>query len=85
MNQFWLKHLEQFTVLDEVSKWLSIQLPFAISNYSDCDILEQEKYWEEHPGEAVPIMPPKFYWGPWRVVNGEVPRFIQQPDEAKAA
>jgi hypothetical protein len=44
----------------------------------------QEKYWEEHPGEAVPIMPPKFYWGPWRVMNGEVPRFIQPPDEAKA-
>jgi len=45
----------------------------------------QEKYWEEHPGEAVPIMPPKFYWGPWRVMNGEVPRFIQPPDEAKPA
>jgi hypothetical protein len=56
--------------------------PYRIT---DCDILEQEKYWEEHPGEAVPIMPPKFYWGPWRVVNGEVPRFIQQADEAKAA
>jgi hypothetical protein len=47
-----------------------------------CYILEQEKYWEDHPGEAVPIMQPKFYWGPWRVVNGEVPRFIQPPDEA---
>ncbi|OEL33087.1 Uncharacterized protein BAE44_0005901 [Dichanthelium oligosanthes] len=47
--------------------------------------LYKEKYWEDHPGEAVPIMPPKFYWGPWRVMNGEVPRFIQPPDEAKAA
>ncbi|CAN6327448.1 unnamed protein product, partial [Urochloa humidicola] len=47
--------------------------------------LYKEKYWEDHPGEAVPIMPPKFYWGPWRVVNGEVPRFIQPPDEAKTA
>ncbi|XP_014660439.2 uncharacterized protein At4g29660 [Setaria italica] len=47
--------------------------------------LYKEKYWEDHPGEAVPIMPPKFYWGPWRVMNGEVPRFIQTPDEAKTA
>ncbi|KAG2626103.1 uncharacterized protein At4g29660-like [Panicum virgatum] len=47
--------------------------------------LYKEKYWEEHPGEAVPIMPPKFYWGPWRVMNGEVPRFIQSPEEAKTA
>ncbi|KAF8692434.1 hypothetical protein HU200_039672 [Digitaria exilis] len=45
----------------------------------------QEKYWEDHPGEAVPIMPPKFYWGPWRVMNGEVPRFIQSPEEPKTA
>ncbi|ONK81794.1 uncharacterized protein A4U43_C01F32940 [Asparagus officinalis] len=37
--------------------------------------LYKEKYWEEHPGELVPIMPPKFYWGPWRVMNGEVPRY----------
>jgi hypothetical protein len=52
----------------------------------DCDrILEQEKYWEDHPGEAVPLMPPKFYWGPWRVMNGEVPRFMQTPEEAKPA
>ncbi|KAJ4771580.1 embryo defective 2752 [Rhynchospora pubera] len=35
--------------------------------------LYKEKYWEEHPGEAVPLMRPKFYWGPWRVMNGEVP------------
>ncbi|KAF8727406.1 hypothetical protein HU200_019011 [Digitaria exilis] len=47
--------------------------------------LYKEKYWEDHPGEAVPIMPPKFYWGPWRVMNGEVPRFIQPPEEAKTA
>ncbi|RRT41493.1 hypothetical protein B296_00041047 [Ensete ventricosum] len=31
----------------------------------------KEKYWEEHPGEAVPIMRPKFYWGPWKVYRGE--------------
>ncbi|XP_042380196.1 uncharacterized protein At4g29660 [Zingiber officinale] len=29
------------------------------------------EYWEEHPGEAVPIMRPKFYWGPWRVYRGD--------------
>ncbi|GAB4853806.1 hypothetical protein Ancab_018000 [Ancistrocladus abbreviatus] len=28
--------------------------------------LYKEKYWEEHPGEAVPLMKPKFYGGPWR-------------------
>ncbi|KAG6482921.1 hypothetical protein ZIOFF_059560 [Zingiber officinale] len=33
--------------------------------------LYKEKYWEEHPGEAVPLMRPKFYWGPWRVYHGE--------------
>lgn len=36
--------------------------------------MSQEKYWEEHPGKAVPLMPPKFYWGPWRVMGGDVPR-----------
>ncbi|PIA38755.1 hypothetical protein AQUCO_02700158v1 [Aquilegia coerulea] len=29
--------------------------------------LYKEKYWEEHPGEAVPMMKPKFYYGPWKV------------------
>ncbi|XP_020596668.1 uncharacterized protein At4g29660 [Phalaenopsis equestris] len=33
--------------------------------------LYKEKYWEDHPGEAVPLMRPKFYWGPWRVYNGD--------------
>ncbi|XP_074571969.1 uncharacterized protein At4g29660 [Curcuma longa] len=33
--------------------------------------LYKEKYWEEHPGEAVPLMRPKFYWGPWRVYRGQ--------------
>ncbi|OVA11362.1 hypothetical protein BVC80_9005g38 [Macleaya cordata] len=31
--------------------------------------VEQEKYWEEHPGEAVPLMKPKFYYGPWKVLR----------------
>ena len=35
------------------------------------DDIEQEKYWEEHPGEEVPLMMPTFYRGPWRVVRGE--------------
>lgn len=38
----------------------------------------QEKYWEEHPGEAVPLMKPKFYSGPWRVIRGEVPVWPNQ-------
>ena len=38
-----------------------------------CDI-EQEKYWEDHPGEEVPLMMPSFYRGPWRVVRGDALR-----------
>jgi hypothetical protein len=37
--------------------------------------LSQEKYWEEHPGKAVPLMRPKFYGGPWRVMGGEIPKY----------
>ncbi|KAF3956368.1 hypothetical protein CMV_018495 [Castanea mollissima] len=33
--------------------------------------LHKEKYWEDHPGEAVPLMQPKFYYGPWRIIRGE--------------
>ncbi|KAA8534442.1 hypothetical protein F0562_031959 [Nyssa sinensis] len=35
--------------------------------------LYKEKYWEDHPGEAVPIMKPKFYYSPWKILRGEVP------------
>ncbi|PON69667.1 embryo defective [Trema orientale] len=35
--------------------------------------LYKEKYWEDHPGEVVPLMKPKFYPGPWKVAMGEVP------------
>ncbi|KAA8523238.1 hypothetical protein F0562_009661 [Nyssa sinensis] len=31
--------------------------------------LHKEKYWEDHPGEAVPLMKPKFYSGPWKVLT----------------
>ncbi|KAJ0971367.1 hypothetical protein J5N97_019326 [Dioscorea zingiberensis] len=34
--------------------------------------LYKEKYWEDHPGETVPLMRPKFYWGPWKVNRGDV-------------
>ncbi|KAK8703660.1 hypothetical protein V6N13_047310 [Hibiscus sabdariffa] len=34
--------------------------------------LYKEKYWEDHPGEAVPLMKPKFYGGPWKVLKGDV-------------
>uniref|UniRef100_A0A1D1YF18 Uncharacterized protein At4g29660 n=1 Tax=Anthurium amnicola TaxID=1678845 RepID=A0A1D1YF18_9ARAE len=33
--------------------------------------LYKEKYWEDHPGEAVPLMRPKFYYGPWKIMKGE--------------
>lgn len=33
----------------------------------------QEKYWEDHPGQEVPLMKPMFYGGPWKVYRGEVP------------
>ncbi|XP_021749577.1 uncharacterized protein At4g29660-like [Chenopodium quinoa] len=35
--------------------------------------LYKEKYWEDHPGETVPLMKPMFYGGPWKVYRGEVP------------
>ncbi|CAN0838263.1 Uncharacterized protein At4g29660 [Linum grandiflorum] len=31
----------------------------------------KEKYWEDHPGELVPLMTPKYYYGPWRVYRGK--------------
>ncbi|CAL5360384.1 unnamed protein product [Camellia sinensis] len=31
----------------------------------------QEKYWEDHPGHVVPLMKPKFYYGPWKILKGE--------------
>ncbi|KAH1198235.1 Uncharacterized protein GmHk_18G051848 [Glycine max] len=36
-------------------------------------LFDEEKYWEEHPGKAVPLMRPKFYGGPWRVMGGNEP------------
>ncbi|XP_031503734.1 uncharacterized protein At4g29660 [Nymphaea colorata] len=36
--------------------------------------LYKERYWEDHPGEAVPLMQPKFYWGPWRVLRQDLSR-----------
>lgn len=39
----------------------------------------QEKYWEDHPGHAVPLMKPKFYGGPWKVERGEVPAALPEP------
>ncbi|CAO2817173.1 unnamed protein product [Amaranthus hypochondriacus] len=35
--------------------------------------LYKEKYWEDHPGQEVPLMKPMFYGGPWKVYRGEVP------------
>ncbi|XP_022751735.1 uncharacterized protein At4g29660-like [Durio zibethinus] len=34
--------------------------------------LYKEKYWEDHPGKAVPLMKPKFYGGTWKVHKGDV-------------
>ncbi|CAM6113603.1 unnamed protein product [Calypogeia fissa] len=31
--------------------------------------LYKEKYWDEHPGAAVPIMWPLFYIGPYKVTR----------------
>ncbi|CAM6113595.1 unnamed protein product [Calypogeia fissa] len=31
--------------------------------------LYKEKYWDEHPGAAVPIMRPLFYIGPYKVTR----------------
>ncbi|KAK3210516.1 hypothetical protein Dsin_015222 [Dipteronia sinensis] len=35
--------------------------------------LYKEKYWEDRPGQAVPLMKPKFYYGPWKVHKGDTP------------
>ncbi|XP_052202594.1 uncharacterized protein LOC127808208 isoform X2 [Diospyros lotus] len=35
--------------------------------YGPPPLIIQEKYWEEHPGQAVPLMKPKFYPGPCKV------------------
>ncbi|KAF7149187.1 hypothetical protein RHSIM_Rhsim03G0233100 [Rhododendron simsii] len=43
--------------------------------------LYKEKYWEDHPGEAVPIMRPKFYKGPWKILKGDVPAPGHQPND----
>ena len=40
-------------------------------------VLTQEKYWEEHPGEVVPLMKPTFYPGPWKVASGQVPAHLK--------
>ncbi|KAI4377781.1 hypothetical protein MLD38_015359 [Melastoma candidum] len=32
--------------------------------------LYKERYWEDHPGEMVPLMRPTFYTGPWRINRG---------------
>ncbi|GER42601.1 glutamate receptor ionotropic, partial [Striga asiatica] len=39
----------------------------------------QQKYWEDHPGHEVPIMKPMFYSGPWHIMRGEVPRYLEEP------
>ncbi|KAH1239781.1 Uncharacterized protein GmHk_08G024137 [Glycine max] len=50
------------------SAW-ALESPTALHNLEGA----QEKYWEEHPGKAVPLMRPKFYGGPWRVMGGNEP------------
>ncbi|XAR56173.1 hypothetical protein NMG60_11036536 [Bertholletia excelsa] len=32
----------------------------------------KEKYWEDHPGEVVPLMKPMFYSSPWKVYRGDI-------------
>ncbi|ERN14046.1 hypothetical protein AMTRI_Chr01g111340 [Amborella trichopoda] len=40
--------------------------------------LYKEKYWEEHPGAAVPLMKPKFYYSTWKVERDDfLPRANQ--------
>lgn len=50
---------------------LKIEILIFIMNFA----ISQEKYWEEHPGKAVPLMKPMFYGGPWRVMGGQVPKY----------
>ncbi|KAH9613187.1 hypothetical protein KSS87_018937, partial [Heliosperma pusillum] len=45
----------------------------AYTSISLSVVTDMEKYWEDHPGQEVPIMKPMFYGGPWKVYRGEVP------------
>jgi hypothetical protein len=53
------------------SRGLIFDILIFIMNFA----FSQEKYWEENPGKAVPLMKPKFYGGPWRVMGGEIPKY----------
>ncbi|CAI9786843.1 unnamed protein product [Fraxinus pennsylvanica] len=47
----------------------SASLPCPLVSH---DFRSQEKYWEEKPGQDVPLVKPKFYGGPWRVMRGDM-------------
>ncbi|KAL5178231.1 Uncharacterized protein HKD37_08G023826 [Glycine soja] len=47
--------------------------PYSFTQFRRGTSEWREKYWEEHPGKAVPLMRPKFYGGPWRVMGGNEP------------
>ncbi|KAF3625339.1 putative GATA transcription factor 22-like [Capsicum annuum] len=50
-----------------------LHINFVYSTFGEISPNPQEKYWEEHPGQEVPLMKPLFYGGPWRVMRGDVP------------
>ncbi|KAL5732246.1 hypothetical protein ACHQM5_004892 [Ranunculus cassubicifolius] len=62
----WKKYAEHLH-----NKWEKTFLWAAIEHYRRPKTFTPlvEKYWEEHPGEAVPMMKPRFYYGPWKVLK----------------
>lgn len=76
-NSFFISLTNTLRIL--VNIYLNILLGDSICQKLTNIAMWQEKYWEEHPGKAVPLMRPKFYGGPWRVMGGNEP-----PSEWKA-
>lgn len=55
------------TLLSHIhGKSLLLGLQFDLRGWV-CFIFAQERYWAEHPGQAIPIMKPMLYIGPYKV------------------
>ncbi|CAL5438055.1 unnamed protein product [Camellia sinensis] len=59
-------------ITEQLYKCLRVNLRLTLSDcYKTAWGTLQEKYWEDHPGHVVPLMKPKFYYGPWKILKGE--------------
>ncbi|KAF6174856.1 hypothetical protein GIB67_026344 [Kingdonia uniflora] len=62
MHRIELSGLGKMNYVLDYHEWFNF---YVLRNH--CYPTLHEKYWEEHPGEAVPLMRPKYYFGPWKV------------------